>query len=158
MDLLDRDDEADDEASLPPPRPMNDDTHFDITAMIDLVFMMNIFFLVTSLATAMAEIDLPLARHAAAADAADAVVVIIVRGPTPDTVSVYLNDRSPPAITGAQEQETKVREAIEAGMKNGKKLVLIKAEGKVRYRDVSRLAQLASAAGAKLHVAVTEVK
>lgn len=158
MNLLDLEDDEEEEATLPPPKPLSDDTRFDITAMIDLVFMMNIFFLVTSLATAMAEIELPLARHAAAADPEDAVIVIIVRGPTPDSVAVYLGDRSPPAITKADEQETTVREAIEQGLKSGKKLVLIKAEGKVRYRDVSRLAQLASAAGAKLHVAVTEVK
>ena len=43
-------------------RPIHDEAKFDITAMIDLVFMMNIFFLVTSVTAALAEIDLPAAR------------------------------------------------------------------------------------------------
>ena len=38
---------------------------FDITAMIDLVFMMNIYFLVTFIGAAMQEVNLPAADHCA---------------------------------------------------------------------------------------------
>ena len=48
---------------LVPHKPLVDDARFDVTAMVDLVFMMNIFFLVTWVETALAEIDLPTARH-----------------------------------------------------------------------------------------------
>lgn len=157
VDEVRRDDD-DDEAPLASNLPLDVDTHFDITAMIDLVFMMNIFFMVTSLTTAMAEVDLPLAKFATAADADTAVVVTIVAGPAPDSVSVLVNDGSAGKLNDKEEQEHAVRAAIDEGMKQGKKLVLIKAERKIHYRDVARLAQLASVAGAKLHIAVTEIR
>lgn len=40
--------EADADGPLVTHRPLRDDAKFDITAMIDLVFMMNIYFLVTT--------------------------------------------------------------------------------------------------------------
>ena len=42
---------------------------FDITAMVDLVFMMTIYFLVTFITVAMGELNLPAARHVSALDA-----------------------------------------------------------------------------------------
>ena len=47
------------ESVLVPSKPLVDDARFDVTAMVDLVFMMNIFFLVTWVDMALAEIDLP---------------------------------------------------------------------------------------------------
>ena len=44
---------------------------FDITAMVDLVFMMNIYFLVTFITVAMSELSLPAAKHVAALDPED---------------------------------------------------------------------------------------
>ena len=40
-------------------RSLVDDAHFDVTAMVDLVFMMNIFFLVSWVVANLAEMDLP---------------------------------------------------------------------------------------------------
>ncbi len=56
--------------------------------MIDLVFMMNIFFLVTSIASAISELDLPPARHVHAADLEKAIIVSIVSA----------GDRVPPTV------------------------------------------------------------
>ena len=72
---------------LVPSKPLVDDARFDVTAMVDLVFMMNIFFLVTWVDMALAEIDLPAARHCAAADKEESVVLTITKGPR-----VYLGD------------------------------------------------------------------
>ena len=66
---------------LVPAKPLVDDARFDVTAMVDLVFMMNIFFLVTWVEMALAEIDLPTARHCAAADKEESVVLTITKGP-----------------------------------------------------------------------------
>ena len=48
-----------DDDMLVPRKSLADDARFDVTAMVDLVFMMNIFFLVTWAEMARAEIDLP---------------------------------------------------------------------------------------------------
>ena len=48
-------------------KPHEETPEFDITAMVDLVFMMNIYFLVTFITVALAEINLPTASHVRAA-------------------------------------------------------------------------------------------
>src|SRR5829696_6432768 len=73
-------------------RPLEDDAEFDITAMIDLVFMMNIYFLVTFVTAAMGEINLPAANHAVSLDSDKAAIITAVAGPDWKTVYVYLGD------------------------------------------------------------------
>src|SRR5258708_38913721 len=68
------------EGSLLPAKRREEEANFDITAMIDLVFMMNIYFMVTALVTAMAEIDLAQAAHCAAADTDGAVIINVMAG------------------------------------------------------------------------------
>ena len=46
--------DAFEENALIPRKPISDDAHFDITAMVDLVFMMNIYFLVAWIVAATA--------------------------------------------------------------------------------------------------------
>jgi len=71
-----------------------DDARFDVTAMVDLVFMMNIFFLVTWPKCARAEIDLPTARHCTAAQKEQSIVFTVLKG-TPAVV--YLATAPAPA-------------------------------------------------------------
>ena len=54
---------------LLPHRGEKEPPEFDITAMVDLVFLMNLYFLVTFLTVAMGELALPAADHASALDA-----------------------------------------------------------------------------------------
>ena len=75
---------------LVPSKPLVDDARFDVTAMVDLVFMMNIFFLVTWAEAAMGEINLPTARHCTAAREDLSVVFTILKGP-----AMYLGDAKP---------------------------------------------------------------
>ena len=53
------------------------EAHFDITAMIDLVFMMNIYFLVTFIGASSEEINLPTAMHCAPLDGDVATVITV---------------------------------------------------------------------------------
>jgi biopolymer transport protein ExbD len=147
-----------DEDLLVARKPLVDDARFDITAMVDLVFMMNIFFLVTWITAALAEVDLPAARHCVAADS-DASVVVTITKTAGDTPAVYLGDAKPGAEISPGEIERRVGDAVEAGMheKPIRKTVLIKAEKEVRLRDVARIANVASAVkGTKLNLAVME--
>ena len=139
-------------------KPHREPPEFDITAMIDLVFMMNIYFMVTFITLALAEINLPSSAHGGPLDA-DASIVFTVLGSL-DGKSVTVTtgtgeDARPIAEGDAQAEE--IIAAVEEGVAAGQKDVLIKAEKKVRLGELFRIASAAAAAaGVELHVAVTE--
>jgi biopolymer transport protein ExbD len=132
---------------------------FDITAMVDLVFMMNIYFLVTFVTVAMGELNLPTAKHVAALDADSAVIFTVTRTLDGKSINLYIGDgaKSEP-ITDSAQQEKRVQEAVEQAKASAppKTEILLKAEKKVRLADLFRVATAASAEGMKLHVAVVE--
>jgi biopolymer transport protein ExbD len=139
-------------------RPLTADATFDITAMIDLVFMMNIFFLVTTLTAALAELDLPSARNTLAADANDCVVVLVSLGSQPDCPLVWIGDQKT-ATSDPDEQAERVREAVEQGVQARKTKVLIKAEKRVRLKDIARLSSIVSSVdGTELLLGVMELE
>ena len=139
-------------------RKIHDEARFDITAMIDLVFMMNIFFLVTTVTAALAEIDLPTARHCAPADRDTSVIFTILagadKGPGQMTIDEGLEVFS---LADIEAIERRIREAVETGVRANRNTVLIKAEKNVRLRDVSRVGAVAvSVPGTDLKLAVFE--
>jgi biopolymer transport protein ExbD len=130
---------------------------FDITAMVDLVFLMNLYFLVTFITVALAEINLPAANHVEPL-VSDTAVIFTVLGTLDGkgvTVSVGEGDEAV-LIPDAEDQGAKIADAVEAGASAGKETVLIKAERKVRLGELFRVATAAAAGGLKLHVAVVE--
>lgn len=138
-------------------RPDSEPPEFDITAMVDLVFMMNIYFLVTFVTVALGELNLPAAKHVLALDAESAVVFTVARTLDGKSITVYLGDNQKgEAITDVSQQEKRVQEAVEQGKIAGKTEVLLKAEKKVRLADLFRVATAATHEGMKLHVAVLE--
>ena len=138
-------------------RPDSEMPEFDITAMVDLVFMMNIYFLVTFVTVAMGELNLPAATHVTALDAESAVILTLTRSLDGKSASLYLGDGPKgEAITDPTQQEQRVQAAVEQGVAEGKKSVLLKAEKKVRLADLFRVATAASVEGAKFNVAVME--
>src|SRR5688572_17179233 len=147
-----------DEGPLPIRKQKFEDAHFDMTAMIDLVFMMNIFFLVTSIASSMADLDLPPARHVKAAELDKAIIVSIVSTGDGQPPLMRLEDGGKgETLPDGSEQESRLAEAIEAGVTGGKSVLLIKAERGVLHRDVARVAGLAAVhEGLKLNLAVLE--
>jgi biopolymer transport protein ExbD len=130
---------------------------FDITAMVDLVFLMNLYFLVTFLSVALGEMSLPAADHASPLDADTAVILSLTRSLDGKSVTVYLGDgEKGEPINDVVQQEQKVQAAIEEGVAAGKTSVLLKAESKVRLADLFRISQLLAGHDLKLHVAVLE--
>ena len=149
-----------DEQPLVPRRPLIDEARFDITAMIDLVFMMNIFFLVTTVTAALAEIDLPVARHCVPADRDESVIFTILADGDRSPGRLYLGDGEVGRpVVDADAQERAVREAVEKAAREQKHTVLIKAEKSVRMRDISRIGIVAtSIPGFELKLAVIEME
>lgn len=139
-------------------RSLEDDAEFDITAMIDLVFMMNIYFLVSFLTAAMGDIAQPTARHVSALDPDTAVRITVLGSLDGESVSVYLgNGKEGEEIKDPEQQETKVREYVEKALADGKTNVLLKAEAKVQEGHVFRISTAAAIDGVKLHAGVTEI-
>ena len=151
------DDEDDDEPLVPRHRGHHEAT-FDITAMIDLVFMLNIFFLVTTVAAVSAEMDLPVVRHCLSTDPDDAAIISIV-ATTPQSVTVYLGDGAyGEGLTDRDEQARSVHQLVDEASRSGKHIVLIKAERAVKLRDVKRIsaAAIRDITGMELRMAVIE--
>jgi biopolymer transport protein ExbD len=141
-------------------KPHQETPEFDITAMVDLVFMMNIYFLVTFITVALAEINLPTASHCEALDSDEAVVLTVLGSLDGQVVSVSIGDGDEAvAVADPDEQAQRIAAAIEEGAAAGKTSVLIKAEKKVRLGELFRVATAAAASEAmKLHVAVVEAE
>lgn len=149
---------SDDDNPLTQRRVSQDEARFDITAMIDLVFMMNIYFLVTTVGAALAEINLPVARHCVPADPATSVIITMIDGGNAGGCLVYLGDGSDgTALVDAEEQDQGIRTAVQEGVRENLDTVLIKAEKNVKLRDVRRVAAAAGTAeGMDLKLAVVE--
>src|SRR3954453_24141338 len=73
-------------------RPDSEMPEFDITAMVDLVFMMNIYFLLTFVAVSMGQINLPWATHVAGLDADTAVIFTLSRSEDGKSLNLYVGD------------------------------------------------------------------
>ncbi len=145
------------EGGLVARRAEQETPEFDITAMVDLVFMMNIYFLVTFVTVALGELNLPTADHCAPLDADTAVILTVVRSLDGESVSIRVGDGDEAeTLPAGSEQEERIQAAVEQGIAGGKTEVLLKAEKKVRLADLFRVATAASIEGAKLHVAVIE--
>jgi biopolymer transport protein ExbD len=142
---------------LIPRQPHREPPEFDITAMVDLVFMMNIYFLVTFVTVSLTQVDLPAASHVAPLDADTSVIFTIV-GKAGEPVVVYVGDRETGVpIRGVEQQAAGVKAAVEAGLAQGNNEVHLKAEKNVRLGDLFRISAAASSVeGVKLNVAVME--
>ena len=140
-----------------PARKQDAHPEFDITAMVDLVFMMNIYFLVTFVTAALGEINLPAANHAVALDGDKATVITVLAGIDARSVEVYLADgRKGRPILEPDDQATQIANAVDLAAARGKTAVLIKAEKNIRLREMKRIATAAAREGMTLHIAIME--
>ena len=142
--------------SLLPHKKHHDDAEFDITAMIDLVFLMNIYFMFLFITKAGGELpDMPTAMHAAPLELEETMTIIVTAGPDPNYVSVKLEgiegEFTDPAI-----QEDKINKAADIAQTAKKTKLLIKAQKGVRLREVQRIVGIAIRDDMTLHVAVME--
>jgi biopolymer transport protein ExbD len=132
---------------------------FDITAMVDLVFMMNIYFMVTFITAALAEMNLPTASHVEPLAADESVMIRVLGTLDGKSVTVSLgDDTDAPAIAGVDAQNEAIAAAVEQGKAEGKKFVLLKAEKKVKLGDYYRLSIAARSEGMQLKDAVIEAE
>jgi biopolymer transport protein ExbD len=150
-----------DEPALIPRRPI-DDAEMDITPMIDITFLLLIFFLVAARLDEDTPVELPPARHGTAVAVKSSVIITLAESGG-ENAEVYEGDGKaadrmfPSGDLTAQEEA--IVSFVEQGLSEGKTSVLIKAEKGVKHRDVARVSTAVGKAGSgDLYVAVLEVQ
>ena len=139
------------------PRPPASDDELDITPMIDITFLLLIFFLVSSKLNAEQAVDLPKARHGGVVAGKESVIIIMRRG-TGDQADVKRADGTPFSAELEQQNE-EIAEYVQQGLDAGRKHVIIRAEGSVRHGEVGRVSGAISESmedGQPINIAVME--
>lgn len=138
-------------------RPPNMDDELDITPMIDITFLLLIFFLVSSKMNAEQTVDLPKARHGSVIAGKESVIILMKRGDG-DQAQVQKSDGSDFDLD-LEQQNAEIAEYVQAGLDAGKKHVIIKAEGTVRHGEIGRVSEAISESmepGEVINIAVME--
>lgn len=136
------------------------DDEMDITPMIDMTFLLLIFFLVCATPESLARVDLPKAKYGRGVGQEN-VVILTVGAEGVETAPVYLADGKIEAgrlPDDPEEQRRLIGEAVSKGLNDDRKEgVLIKADRDVAHREVARVIKAVSQIeGAKIFLAVLE--
>ncbi|MCA9270707.1 MAG: biopolymer transporter ExbD [Planctomycetales bacterium] len=152
----------DEQLVVRPRRRPPQEVDMDITPMIDIVFLLLIFFIVTSKLSETGARDLPTAAAGGAVAGKEAVVVTLVG--TGDDVVIYKGDSKDDAdrlrAVDAADQEDElvayIRDARQGPPR--KQYVLVKASRGVKHGQVARVSHAIGRAteGGTLHLAVME--
>ncbi|MBX3423619.1 MAG: biopolymer transporter ExbD [Pirellulaceae bacterium] len=139
------------------PRAVELDNEIDITPMIDIVFLLLIFFLVSSQMTGEATVDLPAARHGGVVAAKESVIILMRRGTGEQAEVLQLDGTQFSA--DLEQQQSEIAEYVAGGLDSGKKHVIIRAEGSVRHGEIGRVSRAIAESlpeGEMIHIAVIE--
>jgi len=144
-----------------PHRPVDDAGELDITPMIDITFLLLIFFLVATSQDSATAVQLPEARNGAGVDVRRAATITIADEGN-GQASFYLSDgRMPDALlpAGIENQLQRIENYVLQAKNNGKADVIIKAEKGVLYRQVARVVEAAGRVeNMKIELAVYEAE
>lgn len=131
----------------------------DITPMIDITFLLLIFFLVTSTPDQDTAVVLPEALHGDAVSQLESVILTIGESSL-DIAPVYAADGKIASSLLPEQEEPRraaIRGAVEDGMAANKTNVVIKADKGVAFRHVDAVVSAVSQVrGANIHLAVLD--
>jgi biopolymer transport protein ExbD len=157
-----------DEDDAPPPQRARklEETELDMTPMIDMTFQLLIFFLVTFKSDPSGGVPLPSAKYGEAIASKNAIMVSVKKASGDNPPLLYKGKASDEATlirtTDLKDQEAQLETyfAEETANDPNKTYVLIVAGHDVKYKDVKRVAEVASRIPEiqQLYVAVLEVK
>jgi len=133
----------------------------DITPMIDLTFLLLIFFLVSSTPDKNTVVDLPEANHGVGVSQLNSVIFTIGMGGL-NAAPVYEADGRVPGTELSDNLEIRnnqIVEAVEKGFRENKTDIVVKADRNVAHREVARVIKSVSQVeGVKIHLAVLETR
>ncbi len=142
-------------------RPL-EEAEMDITPMIDITFLLLIFFIVAAKIDDKGGVSLPQTEYAEAVLEAEAVTITLVRVGESDA-ALYLgdviNEENLVTKKSPLEREAAIRRYVEDEFKTkeGKTTVLLKADAKLKHGEIQKVLQALSGVDVELsimHVAV----
>lgn len=140
-------------------RKRADDDEMDITPMIDMTFLLLIFFLVCSTFDMQSPIELAPAKNGKGVGERESFVISVGAGGV-DDAPVYLAEHAEGSALpqDPEEQRNLIQAAVESAKSaQRKEHVLIKADRRVAHRDVARVIKAVSRVeGMQIHLAVHE--
>ena len=123
----------------------------DITPMIDVTFLLLIFFMVSSTMQGKPDLDVPVAEHAMGVDALGAgVVTVFAAASVAESPRIVLGD-----VQGPEGDLNDVRRYVEEKTREGIRKFVVKAEGDVPHGVVEEIAKAIKAVeGTELYMGV----
>lgn len=128
---------GDDEIVAREPVPIDDE--IDFTPMVDIVFLLLIFFMVSTKISSSPNVDLPESFNGKNVVEKEFVVLALRKG-NEDVAEVVRGDGSPFSLD-IEQQEAEIAEYVERELSSERSQVLVKAAGDVRYGEVERVRQ-----------------
>lgn len=129
---------APEDVPMPPRPPMDDE--MDITPMIDLTFLLLIFFILTSKMTGEKTYDIPSAKHGTTVPSKACVSVIVSRGS--GEVPIVARGDGTLFSDDPEQQSAEISEYVQLELESGRKTeVLIRAEGNVTSGQLNKVKQ-----------------
>jgi biopolymer transport protein ExbD len=132
------------------------DEHLDMTAMVDVVFQLMTFLLLTYQASTESVVNVPAARYGVGVEEADSVLLTVAppKGDDPHAL-VYLGKELDPKLR--LEDSEAINLAVEQGLADGKRRVVIQADAEVPHGEVLRIAGAAGRVqGVTLHIGIKD--
>ncbi len=127
--------------------------HIDMTPMVDVVFQLMTFMLFSVQMSGGEKVDIPPARHGVGVEETDATFLTLLK-PEPPAVEARLLLGHGEGPTASLDQ---ARAAIADGVKQGRRKVILQADGEVPHGEVIRIAgAVAEVEGITVHVGVQE--
>ncbi len=157
---IDESGEVEEAGPLLPPPKVRGDADLDITPMIDITFLLLIYFLVAAIPDRNAALDLPQARYGTGVPRTESAILTVGLGGMAGA-PVFLGDGKDPARqlpSDSRSQSDRIEAFVRRKFKGGSPHVLIKADKGVPHGDVARVTAAASRVeGIQIHFAIQEV-
>lgn len=123
-----------------------EEADMDVTPMIDITFLLLIYFTVATTRSLQSPLDLPPAQYGVGVGERNAVALTIAAAePNPQ---VFLGDRAEgePLPEDTAARRDLIVQAVREGVAQGKQSVVIRAEGAVKHKDAQAVAAAVGAA------------
>jgi biopolymer transport protein ExbD len=131
------------------------DEHIDMTPMVDVVFQLMTFMLFSMQISGGAKVDVPAARHGVGVEETAATFLTVLKPDRPgaDPVVLLGNGKGPAATLD------QVKKAVADGLRDGKRKVVLQADGAVPHGEVLKLAAaVTEVEGITIHIGVQEAE
>jgi biopolymer transport protein ExbD len=132
------------------------DDHLDLTPMVDTVFQLLTFLLLTYQVSAESAVNMPPAKHGIGVEEVESLVLTVSPAETAGAPAlVYWGTKRDPDKQLADSD--RIQQKVEEAVAGGKRRVVIQADGDVTHGEVLRVAGAAGKVeGITIHVGVEE--